>query len=203
MSRPTLLLSLSLVAVSGAAAGGYAYHHHHKYKHVATHEPGMMYRSAWCEPEVMSELVERWQIRSVVNLCRPNEMEDIKPGIWEGERIAVTNAGAQLLELDMPLTVDPADPRLAVHMDALKNPDNYPMLVHCQHGVTRTAKFLAMYDIVMKGKTAEESLKAQPLFGRDQQNVHVAAFAKQFEDAHKSLYPRIGAANLDVLWDHQ
>ena len=196
MSRRTALLSLSALLVCGAAAGGYAYRHHHTYKHVATHEAGMMYRSAWCEPEVMAELIERHQIRSVVNLCEPGEMGEAR---WEGERKAVTNSGARLLELNMPLTVDPADPALQTHMEALKNPDNYPMLVHCQHGVTRTAKFLAMYDIVMRGRTADESLGAQPLFGRDRQNVHVTAFARQFEQAHKELYPRVSAADLGVL----
>jgi len=199
MSRRTALLSLSALLVCGAAAGGYAYHQHHAYKHVAVHEPGMMYRSGWCEPEIMAELIERWQIRSVVNLCEPGEMEDISPGRWDGERKAVTNAGAKLLELRMPLTIDPADPTLKTHMDALSDPNNYPMLVHCQHGVTRTAKFLAMYDMVMRGHTAKESLNAQPLFGRDRQNVHVTAFAEQFETAHKTLYPRVSAADLGVL----
>ncbi|MFH5806403.1 hypothetical protein [Alienimonas sp. DA493] len=198
MNRRTALLSLSALLVCGVAAGGYAYHQHHKYKHVATHEAGMVYRSAWCEPEVMAELVERWQIRSVVNLCRPGEMGEDR---WEGERHAVTDAGAKLLELDMPLDIDPADPRLQKHMEALADANNYPMLVHCQHGVTRTAKFLAMYDIVMRGRSADESLDAQPLFGRDRQNVHVTAFAQQFEKAHKSLYPRVSAADLGVLRD--
>ncbi len=198
MSRRTVLLSLAVLLLGGAAAGGYAYQQHHKYKHVATHDPGKVYRSGWCEPEVMSELVERWQIRSVVNLCAPGEMGEAR---WQGERDAVTNAGARLLELSMPLTIDPADEELQTHMDALADPNNYPMLVHCQHGVTRTAKFLAMYDIVMKNQTAEQSLDAQPLFGRDRQNVNVTAFAKQFEKSHDSLYPRVSEANLDPLRD--
>ena len=190
------LAALAALALGGAAAGAYAYHHHHAYKHLAVHEPGMVYRSGWCEPGVMAELVERYQIRSVVNLCAPGEMGEAR---WDGERAAVTGAGAKLLELNMPLTVDPADARLVAHMDALADPDNYPMLVHCQHGVTRTAKFLAIYDIVMRGRTAESSLKAQPPFGRDRHNVHVTAFARQFETAHKTLYPRVSAADLGVL----
>ena len=201
MSRRTALFSLAALLTCGAVGGAYAYHHHHAYKHLAVHDPGMVYRSGWCEPEIMAELIERYQIRSVVNLCRPGEMEDISPGRWDGERVAVTNAGAKLLELDMPLTVDPADPALEKHMDALADPNNYPMLVHCQHGVTRTAKFLAMYDIALQGKTAEQSLEFQPLWGRDRHNVHVTAFARQFEQAHGSLYPRVSAAGLGVLRD--
>jgi len=59
---------------------------------------------------------------------------------WEDQRNAVRNAGARLIEASMPLTIGADDPVLEEHMAILSNPDNYPMLVHCQHGVTRTAK---------------------------------------------------------------
>jgi protein-tyrosine phosphatase len=73
------------------------------------------------------------------------------------------------------------------------------MLVHCQHGVTRTAKFLAIYDIAFRGKTGAESLAAQPRFGREEHNVNVRAFAKNFEKQHRKIYPFASADNLKVL----
>ncbi len=172
------------------------YRHHQKYKHLAVHQAGMMYRSAWVEPETFSELIERFQIRTVVNLCNPGEMGEER---WEKQRAAVTNAGAKLMELPMPTTVNADDPLVTKHIELLNNPDNYPMLVHCQHGVTRTAKFIAIYDIIYQGKTAKESLDAQPLFGRDQHNVNITAFANNFEKKHKELYPTASAKKLDVL----
>ena len=187
---------IALILLSLGGAGGYAYWHHQKYKHLAVHEAGMMYRSAWVEPDTFSELIERYQIRSVVNLCNPGEMGEAR---WEGQRKAVTNAGAKLMELPMPTTVNADDPLVAKHIELLNNPDNYPMLVHCQHGVTRTAKFIAIYDIIYRNKTAKQSLDAQPLFGRDQQNVHVTAFAKNFEKERKKLYPTASAEKLNVL----
>ena len=195
MSRRALLFALAAVALGGTAAGGYAYRRHHAYKHVAVHDAGRMYRSGWCEPAVMAELIERRQIRAVVNLCAPGEMGEAR---WAGEREAVRNAGAELLELNMPLTVDPADRELRTHMAALADPDNYPMLVHCQHGVTRTAKILVMYDVAVRGLTAAESLAAQPTWGREDHNVHVRAFAGEFERARRALYPD-AAARLAVL----
>ena len=195
MTRRTVLRSAAVLAVCGAAAGGYMVHRHHAYKHVAVHEQGRVYRSAWCEPEIMAELVERYQIRAVVNLCAPGETGEDR---WVDERDAVANAGAELLELNMPLTVDPADRKLKAHMAALADPNNYPMLVHCRHGVTRTAKLLAMYDIAFRGKTAEQTLAHQPLWGRDRHNVHVAAFAGEFETAHRGLYPGVAAADSGV-----
>ncbi len=118
---------------------------------------------------------------------------------WQGEREAVRNAGAKLIEASMPVTIEVNDPLLERHMEILSNPDNYPMLVHCQHGVTRTAKFLAMYDIAFRKKTADESLSAQPLFGREQQNVNVRAFSYNFEKQHQLIYPFASAEKLNVL----
>jgi len=196
MSRKTLIGILAVLGIIAAVGGGLAYRHHHRYKHLAVHEPGMVYRSAWVEPDVFSELIEKHQIRAVVNLCAPGEMGEAR---WQAEREAVRNAGARLIEASMPVTIDADDPALEEHMAILSNPDNYPMLVHCQHGVTRTAKFLAMYDIVFRGKTAEESLSAQPLFSRDEHNVNVRAFSKNFEKQHAQIYPYASADSLKAL----
>ena len=170
--------------------------HHKRYKHLAVHQDGLMLRSAWLEPDVFDEVIEKHQIRAVVNLCNPGEMGDAR---WEGERNAVTNAGARLIELPMPLTVDASDPMVAKHIEILSDPNNYPMLVHCQHGVTRTAKFLAIYDILFRGKSAAESLDAQPLFGRKDHNVNVRAFVNDFEEKHRKLYPMATADRLKAL----
>lgn len=197
MFRKKLTGIVLILGLMAAAVGGWSYWHHHRYKHVAIHEPGMMYRSAWVEPDVMAELIERWQIRSVVNLCEPGEMGEER---WVKQRRAVRNAGARLLELPMPVLVDAVDaPQIAQHIEVLNDPNNYPMLVHCQHGVTRTAKFLAIYDIAFRGKTAEETFQTQPKWGRDDHNVHVKAFVRSFERAHKKLYPTATADRLDVL----
>ncbi len=107
-------------------------------------------------------------------------------------------AGAQLYELPFPQGVEADAPEIKKYVEILSNPGNYPMLVHCQHGVTRTAKVLAMYDILKKHDTADHSLGQMPLFGRDAYNVSVYAFARDFEKRHDQLYPQ-AAAKLDVL----
>lgn len=187
---------ITTVVVATAVVAAVMYRDHKRYKHLAVHQDGMMYRSAWLEPDVFSEVIEKHQIRAVVNLCNPGEMGEER---WEGEREAVTNAGARLIELPMPLTIDASDPLVAKHIAVLNDPNNYPMLVHCQHGVTRTAKFLTIYDILYRGQTASESLDAQPLFGRKDHNVNVRAFVNNFEDKHRELYPTATAERLKVL----
>lgn len=181
--RRLLLLGILVVAVAGVLA----YRHHKRYKHFAVHDAGMVYRSAWLEPDAFRELIERYQIRAVLNLCEPDELGEQR---CIDERAAVRGSGARLIELPMPAaTLDPADPAIAKFTEVLGNPENYPLLVHCQHGVTRTAKVLAMYDILYRNMTAEQSLAKMPLFGRDSYSVSVNTFARNFEARQRELYP--------------
>lgn len=188
--------SIVVLLAASAVAGGLAYRHHQRYKHFRVHQEGMVYRSAWLEPDALQDVIEEYQIRTVVNLCAPGEMGEQR---WIDEREAVRNSGARLVEIPMPTTLDVADPAIARHLTLMSDPDNYPMLVHCQHGVTRTAKFLAIYDIAFRNMSAQASLSAQPLFGRKRHNVNVAAFARKFEARHKTLYRNASAERLSIL----
>ena len=177
----------SLILVILAAAGGLGYRHHKRYKHLAAHDPNMVYRSAWLDADVFRELIEEQQIRTVLNLCEPEELGELRVD----QRRAVRGSGARLIEMSMPAAeLDPADPEIEKFVDVLSNPENYPLLVHCQHGVTRTAKVLAMYDILFRGMTAEQSIAAMPRFGRDVYPVSVRTFARNFEEQHAQLYPQ-------------
>jgi hypothetical protein len=184
------------VACAALMVAGWTWWQCARFKHLAVHQPGRVYRSAWLDPQPLKEVIERYQIRAVVNLCEPGEMGADR---IIGEREAVTSSGARLIELTMPTAIAPNHPAIAKHLEVMSDPNNYPMLVHCQHGVTRTAKFLTIYDIAFRGVTADQSLAAQPKFGREDHNVHVKAFVREFELQHLRLYPEATASKLDVL----
>jgi len=191
--RNWILLALAAAILIPSALW---YRQHQRYKHFAVHDPGMMYRAAWLEPDAIAELIETHQIRTVVNLCKPGEMGEER---WHDEHEAVTNAGATLAMEPLSTSVEADDPSVSRAIALLRNPNNYPMLVHCQHGVTRTAKFLLIYDVLFRKMTAEQSLQSQPLLGRDEHNVNVRAFAREFERRHGELYPFASADDLKVL----
>lgn len=187
--------ALAFITLVGVALGAGAYRNHQRYKHFEVHDPGMVYRSAWLRGDVFAELIEQHQIRTIINLCEPDEMGHER---CLDQRQFVRGAGANLVELTMPPTVEANDPAVAKFVELLSNPASYPVLVHCQHGVTRTAKVLAIYDILHRHMTADQSLAAMPLFGRDEYNVSVYAFARDFEAKHKQLFPQV-AGQIDVL----
>lgn len=179
---------LFTVAILLAIGAGYAYRQHVRYRNVAAHEPGILYRSSWVEPDVLSGLISKHRIRTVINLCEPGEMGEHR---WSIERDTVRKAGARLLELPMPATNDPTDPALQSHLSALAEPSNFPMLVHCQSGTVRTSKFLAIYDMCFRGKSVDESLKMQPSFVRGEQQDEVEAFCVEVERHRSDLQPQM------------
>lgn len=170
-----------VVAILAMGAGGWAYRQNHRYKHVAIHDPGKVIRCAWVAPDVMAELVTKHHAKAVLNLCRPGEMG---PDRAREEREAVEGAGAKLYELSLPDIDDPSSPEIAPHIAILKDPANYPLIVHCQHGFNRTGRVLTMYDVMFRGKTGEEALAAMPLFGRHDYAPLEHAFARNFDAFH-------------------
>lgn len=181
--------ALIVLAVVASIAAGYAFRHHHRYRHVATHEAGKVYRSGWVDPALLKELIERHGIRTVINLCPPGTSGEHQ---WDLEREAVRQTSARLLELPMPLTVAEGREAIATHLDAIRNPDNYPMLVHCQNGVSRTSQFVALYDMTMHGLSAEEALARQEKYVQSQNGEGIQEFCRQFEQQYGPMSQSAG-----------
>lgn len=181
---------IAAIVFAVAWAGGYAYWHNERYKHFAVHEEGKVYRSAWLDADVIKELIHEYRLKTVLNLCGPGELGEQR---WVDERRAVASAGAKLLEIHMPESVDPEDPKYQAYYDVLGNPANFPMLVHCSHGVMRTSKLLTIYDVLYRHESADESLKAMPLFGRDDQDPQVKALAHNLEAERSTIEAEIHA----------
>jgi protein tyrosine phosphatase (PTP) superfamily phosphohydrolase (DUF442 family) len=195
-NRKIAIGGLVLAVVSATATGAWIYYQQHHFKHFAVHDPRMVYRSAWLGPDALAQIIETYQIRSVVNLCNPDEMT---PEMWESERKAVASAGATLHAVPLPNSVE-FDPQVwQSHLEILADPNNYPMLVHCQHGVTRTAMLLAAYDVIYRHKSAADSLAAQPLFGHTKDNVHLQAFGKNLQRFADENRDKLAAHPLEIL----
>lgn len=177
-----MLLAAMVATIAVAVYQGYR--HYKRYKAFAVHQEGLIYRSAWLAPDAVAEIVERFGIRTVINLCDAVEKGG---GRIEAERRAVHEAGGRLVELVFPPNAQwSADDAVYRRFEQLiDEPENYPLYIHCQHGRERTVKALAICDIRRRGMSAKASLAAMPLFG-DGHSWPIITFAHLYEDFHKA-----------------
>ncbi|MBS1161326.1 MAG: Protein tyrosine/serine phosphatase [Proteobacteria bacterium] len=118
-------------------------------------EAGRYYRSAQLSPQELASAIERYGIRSVLNLRGPNAG---KP--WYDEEIAVTT-GAGVRQLDYPISArQPVSLQQIAEIQALIAQAPKPLLVHCWDGADRTGLITAIYRLSQGAgaATAEEEL---------------------------------------------
>ncbi len=189
-SRKVTLLSV-WIAFLGICLVGVLYQQHHRYKHFAIHEEGKMIRSGWVEPDVIEEVVRKYQVRTIVNLCDGSEKKER----IDGERRAAEASGANLVELVFPAndTWHTNHPAVVDFENLVDDPNAYPMWIHCWHGKERTAKALAIYDIRKRKMNAEQSLARMPLFGTEHP-WPIVVFAHNYETLHLH---RVAEGNAD------
>ena len=199
MFRSRRLWIVAVLAVISLLTAAYSIRHHLRYGGFAPHDRGMVYRAGRLEPDVVAELIETHQFRTVVGLCDPQDPQETSAGHWSRERRAVEQAGATWVLMPLPASIAADDPSVAQAIDVLRDPDNYPVLVYCPQGVARTATFLVMYDVLFCGMAAEDSLRWLPLPEQDRRDGNVRAFAQEFERRHGELYPTASADDLKIL----
>lgn len=105
----------------------------------------MLYRSEQPTPLGMRNL-EKLGIRTVISLRRMNNDEDeVRGTSLRTERVKI-------------FTWNIKDQHVIEVMRILRNPENGPFLIHCQHGSDRTGLMSAMYRILEQDWSVDEAL---------------------------------------------
>lgn len=153
--------------VLGAPAALYRaqYIHAKRFREV---EPGRLYRSGQMTAEGFRETVERYGIRTVVNL-QHEEPDPLLPDNWLGKgKINESALCAQLgvrYRLITPDVLPPGNqldwepPAVKEWRDLLDDESNYPVLLHCKAGLHRTGRLTAIYRMEFRGWSPGEALR--------------------------------------------
>ena len=106
--------------------------------------PGL-YRSEQPTALGMKNL-EKLGIRTVINLrFFNNDRKEVAGTLLRTERVKI-------------LTWDIDDEQVVAVMRMLRDPENGPYLIHCQHGADRTGLMSAMYRVLEQGWSADDAL---------------------------------------------
>lgn len=149
--------------------------------HFLTVREGVLYRSGTLEAAELGQLIDEYGIKTVVNLRHD-------PDRWpqaEEERI-VEARGAVFRDLPLQPDTPPTDEALAAWLRLLDDPERLPILVHCQHGVTRTCMFVAVYQMEKERQPNRDVLEKLEFFGHRKW----ADYRKPFRDFILDYQPR-------------
>ena len=153
------------ILIAVVIAGGAVLHHKLGPYHFKVVKPGMLYRSGWMKPEHEEKIIEKYGIKTVVNLCLPDEElgannHSVEAGICE-------RTGATLVNIPMPGNTPPTDAQLAEWLGLLYSEPSHPILVHCAQGAIRTGMMVAVYRIDYQKEDNATVLKTLDTMGHD------------------------------------
>lgn len=139
-----------LITASICVAAVYGYWAVFNYRFVAVTE-GQVYQSAEMPPAKLQEVVQKYGIRSVIDLRKPGEGVD-------AERAALAQVAVKHFHL--PARQIPSHEVIKKYLAILDQPEYRPVLVHCRHGEGRSVLFAAIYRIEYEGWSNERARRA-------------------------------------------
>jgi protein tyrosine/serine phosphatase len=176
-----LRISGALLAATLAALLGLVLSHRLAPKHLLTVDPGVLYRSATLPTEQLTALVDRYGIRTVVNVR--SQLENAQP--WhDAQGDLLDEMGVRMVDLPINSGFPPNEESLNRWLTLLADESSHPILLHCEYGVIRTGVMSSVYEIEYLGRSGPESWAGFELFGgelRDPIRTRIADWITLYE----------------------
>lgn len=157
MSKKGKIIGLSIFGVLIILVCKYVYdmNINHNFETITE---GKVYKSAVIPPDQIASYVEKYHIKSIVDLRMPGTNDLVlnpeMPGELQAERIAVAKIGG-VNYFSNPSEQVPNEENIAIFTKIMNNKDNYPVLIHCYHGTGRAEMYAALYRIEYENFTNE------------------------------------------------
>lgn len=159
------LLVVGVVAAPPVALFRASYAHAKRLREVT---PGRFYRSGQMTASGMRETIERYGIKTVLNLQHeaPDPLMPERwfgtPAVLESDLCKQLNVRYVLLTPDVlpqPNDVTKQPPVVAEYLKLLDDPSAYPILIHCKAGLHRTGRLTAIYRMEYEGWSAGDAMR--------------------------------------------
>lgn len=149
-----LILAIVLIGV-----GKYIYdmHINHNFETITENK---VYKSGVIPPAELEEYINKYHIKSVVDLRFPGTLDLKNNPEIPSELTAEQNAIAKIKGVNYfnnGSAQIPEQQNLDNFFKIMDNKDNYPVLIHCHHGIGRAQLYAALYRIEYEGFTNEEA----------------------------------------------
>lgn len=129
-------------------------------------DPGRFYRSGQMTADGFADAVQRYRIRTILNVQDEFPDPDIDLSFWSRRTIKETDLCRQLgvryvhlkpTLLPRRLIPEHRPPAIEEFLKILDDECNYPILIHCHAGLHRTGLLTAIYRMEQQGWTRDEA----------------------------------------------
>jgi protein tyrosine/serine phosphatase len=124
---------------------------------------GKVYKSGAIKPEKIADFVAQHHIKSIIDLRGPVTHDTINNPEQPEEILNEKNAVEKLKNVNyfnIPSHQVPDAFTMKKFFEVMDNPDNYPVLIHCHHGIGRAQVYSALYRIEYENFTNEQAREA-------------------------------------------
>jgi protein tyrosine/serine phosphatase len=128
---------------------------------------GKVYKSGVIPPDQIADYVKKYNIKSIVDLRFPGTADLVNNPEISQELTAEKEAIAKLPGVNYFNNGSdqvPTQKNLDVFFKILDNKENYPVLIHCYHGVGRAEIYSAIYRIEYENMDRDEARKNTRMF---------------------------------------
>lgn len=159
-------IALVLLLVVLVFVGNYVYdmNINHNFETITE---GKVYKSGVIPPDELESYVKKYHIKSVVDLRFPGTADLVNNPEIPAELTAEKEAIAKIKGVNYFNNGSDQVPKpenLDRFFTIMDNPDNYPVLIHCYHGVGRAEMYSALYRIEYEKWTNEQARKGVRTF---------------------------------------
>jgi protein tyrosine phosphatase (PTP) superfamily phosphohydrolase (DUF442 family) len=152
--RSRILLAVVALLVLGGLAAIWA-DRHLPYYHFRTVQAGAFYRSGQPTGPELERVIDRYGIRTVVNLR--DEAARAGSDWWEQEHAAAARKGVRHMDVPCAGGEPPTPEQVAELLAVWDDPANRPILVHCRQGSVRSAAAEGLWRIEYMGESGPEA----------------------------------------------
>lgn len=152
-----IIISVLVIAILVFVKNYYDMYINHNFETIAD---GKVYKSGVLPPNDIDDYVKKYKIKSIVDLRFPGTADLINNPESSAELRAEKEATEKIAGLNyFNLGSDqvPQQHNLDAFFEVMDNQDNYPVLIHCFHGVGRAEMYSAIYRIEYEGMDKDQA----------------------------------------------
>lgn len=110
---------------------------------------GEIYRSSQPDENLLHQMKKDYEIKTIIVLTK--RIKDFEQEFAEANTI-------NIIHIPMKASREPSEEDVEKFLATVRNPDNFPILIHCRAGADRTGLLVAIKRIEIDGWTKEEAI---------------------------------------------